>query len=204
MIQIEVTRHFLPPQKAKAFIKPVTDNNTPCCSKKPGDFFGASQAWEASHLHNTSETQQLPSHCCRSLNRLGADLRARINFTPVSTALNKDCPMQAGYPVLSNWVQHGMVAQEPSMKGIQGAHGWGHTGWQQPRSLILLLYSHSPPCQTQSTLGSSSFKDKIQSTRLHIERGERTTAVHRPSDNALPSYHSGSTAWKSENKQQEN
>lgn len=86
---------------------------------------------------------------------------------------------------------------------IQGTHSWGVTGWQQPCSLIL-LYSHSPPCQTQSTLGSSCFKDKIQSTRLHIGRGERTTAVHRPSGSALPSYHSGSTAWKSENKQQEN
>lgn len=113
MIQTEVTRHFLPPQEAnaKAFIKPVTDNTHHAVQKA----WGPSQAWEASHLHNTSETQQLLLHYCRSLNRLGADLGARINFTPVSTALNKDCPMQAGYPLLSNGVQHGMVAQEPTM-----------------------------------------------------------------------------------------
>lgn len=45
---------------------------------------------------------------------------------------------------------------------------------------------------------------KFRAPDCNIERGERTTAVHRPSDNALPSYHSGSTAWRSENKQQEN
>lgn len=56
MIQIEVTRHFLPPQEAKAFIKPVTDNNTPCCSKKPGDLpkLGKLHTYITHLRHNSS------------------------------------------------------------------------------------------------------------------------------------------------------
>lgn len=99
----------------------------------------------------------------------------------------------------------------PTWSGGPGTIHEGHSRctWLRSHRLAAAMQPYST-VQSQPSMPDTAHSYKFlfqglnsEHRTAYIERGERTAAVHRPPGNALPSYHSGSTASRSENKQQE-